>query len=563
VAKADAALRTNGLTIGIVAPRSDRSSAAADKSRVQKANASTVEIDREQIDRVPGRLNEALKYAVARIEPDPRAVAAVVSYLGWDGGGLRREHPVGRPSDPAHEHVEKIVDRATARLRVDGFVPEGVRRSIAVAEQSLPMLESELGEALLNAKLCFVRFSCDALVSAAAVFRENPPFELVRFGCRDGLVKSGTANGIDHLAATAESLMRIRGCANVIELTDRAREIFGPNTSQNFTEAVIRTGARFEWLDQENGWFWYMPNRSGGSNRLINQIKRVMAVTPSIRLREFRAAIRRDHRRGSFAPPLKVLAAVCKRLFFIRVDGDAVIRIPSVPRWDDVLGPHEATLMSTLKASAPLLSGEELVARCRQRGMKENTISQLMSRSAILTMPVPGLYALVGAAVPAGRDDERAPGSIEAVSTNGGHGFLPDGRVFLAWKLDSSALRSGVLRVPKPVSMLVEGDYRLKTVTGRELGFLQVRQLACWDVRGLLRHTSGDLDDTLIIVLDPRGRDATGIIGDETAISGVTSGDFELLMAAAGEDEPEDEQSELTRLSQLEGYGDRTSGVRN
>src|ERR1700680_3158173 len=226
VAKEDAALRTNGVTMGIVAPGSDRGSAAADKPRVQRAK-STVEIGREPIDRVPGRLNEALMYAVARIEADPRAVAAVASYLGWDGGGLRREHPVGRPSDPAHEHIEKIVDRAIARLRGDGFVPEAVRRSIAVAEQSLPILESELCEVLLNAKLCFVRFSCEALVSAAAAFREHPPFELVRFGSRDGLVKSGTANGINHLALTAQSLMRIRGCANIIELRDRAREIFG------------------------------------------------------------------------------------------------------------------------------------------------------------------------------------------------------------------------------------------------------------------------------------------------------------------------------------------------
>jgi hypothetical protein len=365
-------------------------------------------------------------------------------------------------------------------------------------------------------------------------------------------VKSGTADGINHLALTAENLMQIRGCANILEITDRARAIFGPNTSQNFTEALIRTGARFEWLDQESGWFWYRPNRSRGSNRLIDQIKQIMAVTPSISLRELRAAIRRDHRWGGFAPPLQVLASVCKRLFFIRVDGDTVIRIPSMPQWDEAFGPHEATLVSILQACGPLLRREELVARCRQRGMKENTIKQLMSRSAILTMPVPGMYALVGTTIAAGRDDAVAPRPVEAVSTNGVHGFLLDGRVFLAWKLDSSALRNGVLRVPEPASMLVQGDYRLKTGTGRELGVLQVRQLACWDARGLLRHAAGDLDDTLIIVLDPRGRDATGIIGDETTISRVISEDFELLMAAEA-DEPEEEQSELACPSLLEG----------
>jgi len=100
---------------------------------------------------------------------------------------------------------------------------------------------------------------------------------------------------------------------------------------------------------------------------------------------------------GSFAPPLKVLASVCKRRFFIRVDGDIVIRIPSVPRWDDVLGMNEATLVSILQASALLLSRDELLARCRERGMNEKTVSQFMSRSAILKMPGPGMYALVGA----------------------------------------------------------------------------------------------------------------------------------------------------------------------
>ena len=94
---------------------------------------------------------------------------------------------------------------------------------------------------------------------------------------------------------------------------------------------------------------------------------------------------------------------------------------------------------------------------------------------------------------------------------------------------------------------------RIKTGTGRELGVLQVRQLACWDARGLLRYAAADLGDTLIIVLDPRRRDATGIIGDETTMSSVISGDFELPMAADEADEPEEEQSELTRPSLLEG----------
>ena len=517
------------------------SNAALDAGANRPATLTKPGAERSQ-GQVPDRLDEALRYAVARIEEDPRNVDAIIRHLGWDGRYARNED-VGEPPGLPPERVKQIVGRAIDRMRQDEFIPQVVEQSISLAERSVPILDIELCNALLNAKLCFIKFTCAGLASAAAIFREKSPFEVARLGQSDSLVKAGTAEGINRLAARARALMRSRGCASIMELTDDAREIFGPNASQGFTEAAVRTVARFEWLDQQNGWFWYMPDSDPGANRLVDQIKRVSAAAPRVRLTELRSAIRRDHRFGSFAPPLKVLASICKRLLFLHLDGDAVVRVPGLVPWDAVLGPNETTLADVLQTHGPVMGREEFLERCRERGMRADTFNQFTACSAILKMPVPGMYALVGAAIPAGTTENNGAASTGQSSVS--HGVLSEGRVFLAWKLQSSTLQSGVLRVPEPASTFVEGDYSLKTVTNRELGVIQICQRACWDVRRLLRDAGGEADDNLVIVLSLHDRRAIGILGDETVIAQVMSGEAGLHSAAPDARQQAEEHGEF------------------
>jgi hypothetical protein len=478
--------------------------------------------------KVPDRLDEALQYAVALTEKDPRNVAAIVRYLGWDGHDATNEGQPGRQVDLPPRRLRHVVERAVRGLRTDGTVPEAVERSIALVERSLPILDMELCEALLNARLCYVRFSCGALATAAAVFRKQSPFEIVRLGCSVGLVKSGTVAGINQLAAQARSLMRSRGWANVIELTDDAQAMLGPSASRRFTEEAVRTVERFEWLDQNKGCFWYMPDRGRRSNRLVDQIQRILAATPRIRLAELRSAIRRNNGFGSFAPPLGVLASICRRLLFVQIDGDAIVRVPDLAQWDLVLSPNETILVDVLRSHGPVLGREQFLEYCRERGMNEDTFNLFTSHSVILNLIAPGMYALVGATIPAGTIDAVGRLSSNNNPAKADHGCLSDGRIFLSWKLDSNTMRSGVLRVPEPMNASVEGEFRLKTIANRELGCIQVFQRACWDVRRLLQYACSEAEDTLVIVLNLRDYNAIGILGDETIADQIKAGDFDL-----------------------------------
>jgi hypothetical protein len=469
----------------------------------------------------PSRLDEALRHAVARVEDDPQKVAAIVRHLRWDGHTAEQSAQLSGPP----QGCQQIVDRTVERLRSDGMVAEVIERSIALAERSVPLLDAELCQALLKANLCYVRFSCHALASTAAVFRKQSPFEIASLSGSFGLLKSGTTEGIHRLAERAQTLVRSRGCANMVELTEDARVIFGPNASQRFTEAAVRTLDRFEWLDQQTGWFWYIPDRAHNANRLVDQIQQSLAATERIPLAQLRSGIRRQNGLGGFSPPLSVLASVCKRLLFLRIEGDTIVRAPGLVPWDSVLAPNEKCFLDVLQSHGPVLSHKEFLEFCRRGGMSEVIFGQAISTSAILQEPNPGTYALVGTILPGARTGDNEAGSSSqdgGVSTH--HGFLSEGQVYLAWKLQLHALQHGVLRVPEPMNTFLEGDFELNTAAGHRLGLLHFRQRACWDVRQLLRDTGADSQDTLVIVLGLRDKRAIGLIGDEGIVAQVVSG---------------------------------------
>ena len=60
------------------------SNAALDAGANRPATLTKPGAERSQ-GQVPERLDEALRYAVARIEEDPQNVDAIIGHLGWDG----------------------------------------------------------------------------------------------------------------------------------------------------------------------------------------------------------------------------------------------------------------------------------------------------------------------------------------------------------------------------------------------------------------------------------------------------------------------------------------------
>ena len=252
----------------------------------------------------------------------------------------------------------------------------------------------------MKAGLCFTRLSCEALLAAAQSFSPRPPFAIANIGSGAALLEPGTTTSLTRLIAIAQDRMQSCVCANSIDLLHDAQEIFGPNTSERFTEAVIRAGGPLEWLDRETKWFWYIPDSGRGSNRLVQQIQRVLAATARIPLAKLRSAIRRDNGFGSLTPPRKVIESICRRLLFLQCEEDNVIRVPGMAPWDAILTAHERLLVDVLHSHGPVLEREPFLEHCRKRGMDQPTFDQLTSCSLILQANDEGLYATSEASLP-------------------------------------------------------------------------------------------------------------------------------------------------------------------
>jgi hypothetical protein len=399
---------------------------------------------------VPVRLDEALKYAVAQVEKDPRSAQLIVAHFGWNGQNRRSVDELSAERNVPPKQIQRIVARTVKALRDSRLVPEAVTRSIDLANRMLPIVDVELCEALLQARLCYVRFSCSALVAAAEIFGGASPFEEAIIGESRALVQSGNTRCIKELAELVRYVMQTRGCANTAELAEEFRGVVGGGATRRFSESVGRSAGAFEWLDQEDGWFWYVPGQGGRANPLLNCIKQVLAVTPRVELSQLQLAIGRVI---PSPPPLNVLAAICKRLLFVRVQDETIIRVPNLLVWDVV--------------------------------KKEAIVKKLV----------------------------RDQGSVR--------GWLSDGRLFVAWKLDQTTLQSGVLRVHEPMNSFIEGDYELVTLGNDKLSNIQIRQRACWDTRPLLEWLKANAGDTLVLIFDRLRHRATGILGDDEFVAQV------------------------------------------
>jgi hypothetical protein len=103
--------------------------------------------------KVRQRLDEALRHAVSRIEEDPQNVDVIIQYLGWDGSCTQGADLDGQPFELSIDRVKQIVDGAIDRLSKDQFVPQAIEEAIMLAKTSVPMLDNEVCNVLLNAKL--------------------------------------------------------------------------------------------------------------------------------------------------------------------------------------------------------------------------------------------------------------------------------------------------------------------------------------------------------------------------------------------------------------------------
>ena len=291
------------------------------------------------------RLNEELGELLS-FEPRVRNRELAAAYLGWDGNGAHTLEEVGLRYGMTRERVRQITRRIVETLKAKHpFLPVLDRVLEAVVE-TIPCSIERLENMLVERHLCRQRFRVDGVISAAEMTGRPCRFAIEEAGGLQYAVpcdQQGVAQTVLQLARKSVSHW---GAATIEDIAAQVSDRAHREISTEFVSAVLCTQPKFSWLDEESGWFWI---KSTARNALLNQIQKVVAVAPRIHVSELRAGVSRHHRREGFAPPQRVLIALCAQAGDYAIEEDSVLARPPLD-YHEVL-----SLNRFLRIQAPLL----------------------------------------------------------------------------------------------------------------------------------------------------------------------------------------------------------------
>jgi len=443
-------------------------------------------------------LRELVRTAgVARVDP-------VLRYLGWDGRGGSTLQVAADEAGITRERVRQLAAKVADRLGPHTFAPV-LDRAVACFSTPLRPLE-QVERTLLASGITGSSFRAEGVIRAAELLRGPVSLRVAELDGDRVLVDERTERAIHTIRRLADKACRRWTVMSLLDLEAQYRER-GGRVDLDLRRVVERVPG-FSWLDEASGWFWIHKRRS----RLLNQIRKILAVAGKIALGELRAGIARHHRMQGFAPPKHVLAALCCAVGY-RVEGETVIADPPLD-WVEVLADVEKTMVGVLQEAGGVMGRDEFERRCVAADMNRNTFYQYLSYSPIVARYAPGVYGLRGIEVQPGVVEglRRAPRRGDVLQD---YGWTGDAKIWLGYRLSENTVASGVVSIPANMRRFVDGEYVLEGEGGERLGRLRCRESSAWGLGPLIARRGLEAGDFLMLTLDQRAHVARVGYGTE------------------------------------------------
>jgi DNA-directed RNA polymerase alpha subunit len=407
-------------------------------------------------------LEDELQHAVeiALSDQSERNRDIVIRFFGLSGRGRKTLDEVGKEFGVTRERVRQIISRFLKRLRGKRLNLPILMKVRTFIEERIPALHDELRNHLHESKFCHSLFDITGVISALEVAGKETTICVRRFNNVQLVGYQEDLERLQKLPAAVRSLVGTFGCAHLDRLALELDTQLDETCLRRFVHAY--TGIR--WLDQQK--YWFTAN-DAKRNRLANIVRKVLCVSPSIRISELRRGIKRVHRLQGFAPATAILQEFCAGLAFCRVEMDRVVATETFDRAAE-LGETELCFFQVLNDHGPVMHAKDLCAECAKRGMNENTFFQYLTYSPIIYRVDREVYAIIGADVAPGVVDDlrRKPANSPVIVDNG---WTPDGRAWVAYRLNSANIRTGAFSIPIALNDLLAGRYTLGSSNGHEI----------------------------------------------------------------------------------------------
>jgi hypothetical protein len=477
-------------------------------------------------------------------EKNPRNRAMSLRHLGWAGGAPEHLELVGQTYRVSREFVRQVCKSHMSRLA-------GKRPFLPILDQVLqqakllvPCTQSHMEKSVHELKLTASAFKLEGLMSVARHTSREAPFALQDFRNTTYAVPPSMGRVPKLLSQIARKSVSRWGATTIDDLIAQAHALTPQKLSTYFVRAFISCQEDFHWLDEASGWFWLQSPR----NALLNQIEKILSVSSRIHISELRQGVSRHHRREGFAPPQRVLLALCQQASACGVEGGFVC-VKQRLDYREILADTERAMVDVLKENGSILDRQRFEALCLQRGIERGTFYIYLSYSPVIVRYAPGVYALRGADI--------LPGYAESLVANkpkirviADYGWTNDARIFLRYQLSDSVLLSGVVYIPAKMRPFLAGNFRLQVSDGLDLGTLVIRNGRAMGLTPLFRRRGGETGDTLTITLDLKKRIAVVELaesGSDEASSTPTRPEISPVPAAPA-------SSQTTSLSELSSH---------
>lgn len=446
-------------------------------------------------------------------KPNSRNAELTVSLCGWDGTGAKTLEEIGVHYKMTRERVRQIRVGFLRRIKGKLIDLPKTKQAWQILLSRIPCSEEDLAKELVDAKLIEEKFDLSGLLAAAQLLHPRHGIIVKQLGGTSFFVKASEAHKLATVKSTARALISKQGCAHVEDLASRCEWRGDIAHKTSIIRRILTTLPDIHWLSPDNDWFTLSGN---ARNRLRNALVRILSVSDRVPIGEMREALKRFHRLGGAVPPTSILGAFCNTQSFCRQEGGAVLATTRFNP-DETLGKTELLLSEVLREAGGVMSGMDFQRNCLARGLNENTFFQYLTYSPIVLRIARAVYALPGATIPPGTIEELSQ-ERERRSVLEDHGWLRDGRFWIAYRLNPSNLRSGTFTVPAAAISFMQGALHLNLGDGLPIDEAKVTGDRLSGLRHIIRVCGAEDDDLLRLTINLQSRMATVSIIDEDSI---------------------------------------------
>lgn len=440
--------------------------------------------------------------AIGALAGTDRNRVIALHYLGFGLQELATLEQVGKAHDLTRERVRQLVAQVVRGLRIRVLRPPKMLEAARLLRQNVPITSDGARVLLQQAGLSRGTVRAEAIVrTLSALTNRRPILQGFRLGRTSVLADSRSAKWLARVAAEARRRISRRGVARVPELASWLASAWGQPANEGVVRIVLEASPGVVWLDDSREWFTVL---GLPRNRLLNIMRKVLAVADAIEVRSLREGIQRQFHMRGFAPPTRILERLADELPWCARTGQSINGTPDGSAPTVLISPTEQTLVRVLRQRGPVMSGHELVAEAVREGAGDVAVNTALCYSPILQRVAFGVYAL--------RGDKLEPGlvarAIEAASAQSRRlidfGWSRNRTLWLAMRLSRSTVRTGIFGIPSGLRRQLKDAYVCGTKSEPTAERLRCNKSQAWGLKRLIAQAGARPDDVMLLEFDNR-----------------------------------------------------------